>query len=171
MICATYFHSSFYFPLFNSSIVWSSSVPESQRLLALTDEQFLVELNTALQTPSLVDRWSPFNLSRESTEADSTAQDGFPSFSPLFGSILKPLQNIAVGLQQPLKRAKREVAALADAAMNAALLQVCFVIFYLIIMLIYLFSSIGHLIPQRYWYVFIPTTYFALHAALHYWIM
>ena len=129
MICSICFHPYLYFPLFNSSIVWSSSVPESQRLLALTDEQFLVELNTALQTPSLVDRWSPFNLSRESTEADSTAQDGFPSFSPLFGSILKPLQNIAVGLQQPLKRAKREVAALADAAMNAALLQVCSVLF------------------------------------------
>ena len=106
--------------------MWSSSTLESRRLVALTDQEFLSELNTAMQTPSLVDRWSPLNLSNSSSKpADSTFQDGFPSFSPILRSILKPLQNVAeMTILKPLKKAKVEVAALADIAMNASLLQV-----------------------------------------------
>ena len=46
-------------PLYFSSIVWSTSVTQSRRLCGLSDEEFLLELNTALQRPSEVDRWSP----------------------------------------------------------------------------------------------------------------
>ena len=45
--------------LFISSIVWSTSVTQSRHLCGLSDEEFLSELNTALQRPSEVDRWSP----------------------------------------------------------------------------------------------------------------
>ena len=109
-----------------SSIVWSSSTLESRRLIALTNQEFLAELNTAMQSPSLVDRWSPLNLNNASAKAaDSTFQDGFPSFSPMLRSILQPLQNVAVmTILKPLQKAKVEVAALADIAMNASLLQV-----------------------------------------------
>ena len=94
--------------------------------MALTDQEFLAEINTAMQSPSLVDRWSPLNLNNASAKpADSTFQDGFPSFSPILRSILQPLQNVAVmTILKPLQKAKVEVAALADIAMNASLLQV-----------------------------------------------
>jgi hypothetical protein len=48
-----------------SSIVWSTSVTQSRRLCGLSDEAFLSELNTALQHPSEVDRWSPLNTASQ----------------------------------------------------------------------------------------------------------
>lgn len=59
-----------------------------------------------------------------SDASNSTLQDDFPSFSPLVRSVLQPLQEAVKKVQQPLKRMKMEVIALADTAMTAALLQV-----------------------------------------------
>mmetsp|Transcript_5649 Transcript_5649/g.5806 ORF Transcript_5649/g.5806 Transcript_5649/m.5806 type:complete len:594 (-) Transcript_5649:49-1830(-) len=103
----------------HSSVVWSTSVAEARRLCALTDESFLAELNSALQTPSQVDRWTPLKTSQK----EESIPDDFPSFSPLFGGLLKPLQKIARGLSKPLSRIEYEVKALADTAMSASLLQ------------------------------------------------
>jgi hypothetical protein len=88
-------------------------------LCALNDESFLAELNSALQTPSQVDRWTPLKNSPK----EEKIPDDFPSFSPLFGGLLKPLQRIASRLSKPLSRIEYEVKALADTAMSASLLQ------------------------------------------------
>lgn len=73
-----------------SSIVWSTSIQEAKRLVALPDDVFLVELNAALRSPSQTDRWSVF----------STADTAGP-------------------LTAVLKRAKLEGAAVLDTIMSA----------------------------------------------------
>lgn len=44
-----------------SSIVWSTSVPEANRLSKLSNEEFLVELQNQLTSNSTTDRWSVFS--------------------------------------------------------------------------------------------------------------
>ena len=63
-------------------------------------------------------------IKQGSDTSNSTLQDDFPSFSPLVRSVLQPLQEAVKRVQKPLRRVKMEVAALADTAMTAALLQV-----------------------------------------------
>ena len=63
-------------------------------------------------------------IEQGSDTSNSTLQDDFPSFSPLVRSVLQPLQEAVKRVQKPLRRVKMEVAALADTAMTAALLQV-----------------------------------------------
>lgn len=81
------------------SIVWSVPVAEAQRLKALPPEDFLEELNTALSTPPLTDKWSILE-----------PEDG-TSLPPLLKQFAK-----AVGGA----RLKREAAAVADLFLSAA---------------------------------------------------
>jgi ubiquinone biosynthesis monooxygenase Coq6 len=46
-----------------SSIVWSTTPQEAKRLVELSDEYFLTELNAALSSPSKTSRWSVFSPS------------------------------------------------------------------------------------------------------------
>ena len=90
----------------HSSIVWSVPVSEATRLKALSDDEFLAELNSALSSAPPVDRWSVF-------EPDDGMMDGSKgkrADGPAF-------------LSTPLSFLKKEVASLADSVMAASLLS------------------------------------------------
>jgi len=81
------------------SVVWSAPVEESTRLKDMSNVDFVRELNDALKKPSLNEQWS--NSFDSSSGIDAKGND-FPL---------------------PLRAAKKEFAALADAVMNAVLLN------------------------------------------------
>lgn len=102
-----------------ASIVWSTSIADAKRLKALPEEQFLVELNAALQTPPATDKWSVFEKS------DASASNFPPFLSNLFGATgggaASPLKDVLGGNPfQLLQRVKKEVASVADVFMSAA---------------------------------------------------
>jgi ubiquinone biosynthesis monooxygenase Coq6 len=91
----------------HSSIVWSVPVSEANRLKALNKDDFLHELNTALQSPSPSDTFSVFEP--DDGMVDSSKGKSSGSGGPSFAST-------------PLSFLKKEVAALADSVMAASLL-------------------------------------------------
>lgn len=105
-------------PLWNgyASIVWSTSVADAKRLKALPEEQFLVELNAALQTPPATDKWSVFEKS-DAANLPPFLNNLFQGTSNMSGPLGGALQN---GPFQLLQRVKKEVAAVADVMMSAA---------------------------------------------------
>lgn len=97
-----------------ASIVWSTSIAESKRLKALPVEQFLTELNTALQSRPTTDKWSVFEKS-DATNLPPFLNNLFQArpFGPVSSLLGKSPQEL-------LQAAKREVAAVADVMMAAA---------------------------------------------------
>ena len=103
-----------------SSIVWSVPVSEAQRLKQLPPDEFLEELNRALQAQSETDKWSVLNpqdalfrgLGLNQTDADTDTDKG--THTPFF---LKMMEGRSL---LPLSAVKREIAQLADAVMSAS---------------------------------------------------
>ncbi len=103
------------------SIVWSAGATEARRLKALGKEEFLGELNAALQSPSLTDNWSVLEPA-----------DGV-SLPPFLGMFAERVSRVAAAFEEdvpgrsrgfnPLQRLKREVASVADTVMSASLVR------------------------------------------------
>uniref|UniRef100_A0A7S3M4D1 FAD-binding domain-containing protein n=1 Tax=Spumella elongata TaxID=89044 RepID=A0A7S3M4D1_9STRA len=97
-----------------ASIVWSTSIAECKRLKALPADQFLLELNAALQSRPATDKWSVFEKS------DAT------NLPPFINNLFQarpfgPVSNLfGKSPQELLQAAKREVAAVADVLMASA---------------------------------------------------
>lgn len=102
-----------------ASIVWSTTVAECKRLKSLSEEQFLLELNQALQTPPDTSKWSVF-------EKD----DGI-TFPPFIQSILGKTTMHSTGRgpmsqlfgRSPielLETAKKEVTSVVDTCLSMA---------------------------------------------------
>ncbi len=97
-----------------ASIVWSTSIAECKRLKALPSDQFLHELNAALQSRPATDKWSVFEKS-DATNLPPFMNNLFQArpFGPVSNLLGKSPQEL-------FQAAKREVAAVADVLMATA---------------------------------------------------
>ena len=119
-----------------SSIVWSTSAQESQRLMDLQDDDFLIELKNALcTTPSVTDRWSVFSdvdaagpankvmkiLKFEGAAVIDTLMSGMrlsdpPRPPPIISSMASKRVRLALALQNASSYTAPNVALVGDAA-------------------------------------------------------
>jgi ubiquinone biosynthesis monooxygenase Coq6 len=90
-----------------ASIVWSLPTLEAKRVKSLSNESFLKELNAAVRSVPKTDKWSVFE-----------PEDG-TNFPPAIDNFINLVNKATGGYGSVAKRAKREVAAVLDAAMSA----------------------------------------------------